>query len=53
MIQSLIPIALGGALGSVLRFLTVVDNPVGVPPLQQHATEADVPDDAELADKED
>lgn len=38
---------------SVLRFLTVVDNPVGVPPLQQHATEADVPEDAEIADKED
>ena len=38
---------------SVLRFLTVVDNPVGVPPLQQHATEVNVPDDADLSDKED
>lgn len=38
---------------AVLRFLTVVDNPVGVPPLQQHATEVDVPEDAEIADKED
>ncbi len=38
---------------AVLRFLTVVDNPVGVPPLQQHATEVDMPDDADLSDKED
>jgi len=38
---------------SVLRFLTVVDNPVGVPPLQQHATEVNVPEDADLSDKED
>ena len=38
---------------SVLRFLTVVDNPVGVPPLQQHATEVHVPDDVDLVDKED
>jgi small subunit ribosomal protein S6 len=38
---------------TILRFLTVVDNPVGVPPLQQHATEVDVPDDADLSDKED
>ena len=38
---------------SILRFLTVVDNPVGVPPLQQHATEADIPEDADNGDKED
>ncbi len=38
---------------SVMRFLTVVDNPVGVPPLQQHATEVEVPDDIDIVDKED
>ena len=38
---------------AVLRFLTVVDNPVGLPPLQQHATEVEVPEDADIADKED
>lgn len=38
---------------SVLRFLTVVDNPVGVPPLQQHATEVEVPEDVDIVDKED